>query len=658
MCELAAIPGLAALWKETLGDKRICVAVLDGQIDTTHPAFEGAMVSRLRGPWPDETCDGPKAAHGTHVASIVFGRHGGPAPGVAPGCRGLSVPVFSDRRAQTSQLDLARGIEAAVEAGAHVINVSGGQLSPSGEADDLLVRAVELCRDRNVLLVAAAGNDGCLCQHVPAALPSVLAVGAMGDAGQPLESSNWGETYRDHGILAPGENVLGAVPGGGTFRASGTSIAAPIVAGVAALLLSMQVKVGIAPDPRGVRAALLDSVDACELADPDGCRRLLGGKLNVRRAVTVVTTSTSEANQQSEVPCTCGRALDQETPQEPVVTASTAIPTLAPSCAVAAVTPAATQVHEVTTSQDDATGPGWKPLVYALGSLDYDFGNEARRDSFKQLMPPVPLVGQDGKPVDGPDKKPLLVPANPYDPRQMVAYLRSNPSEARSLIWMLKLELTPIYAIEPGGPYGAGIYEQFVELLGGEVAPSESVEHIERVSIPGRLGGRSVKLFSGQVVPVVNVDENRGIHGWAVNQLLELSTEGGKGVHAAAARLGNAVVDPDRLRQDLSDLLARVYYDLRNLGTTSADRALNYSVTNAFLSRVVMRDALQAGMALDRFVIEKSPVGRVDSDTWDIRLRFFDPENGRKARRVYRYSVDVSDVQPVFVSDLRTWTEA
>lgn len=79
-------------------------------------------------------------------------------------------------------------------------------------------------------------------------------------------------------------------------------------------------------------------------------------------------------------------------------------------------------------------------LVYALGTLGYDFGSEARRDSFKQLMPGIEIEG-------------IAVLANPYDARQMVDYLGDNLSEAKSLIWTLNLELTPIYAIEPGGAF-------------------------------------------------------------------------------------------------------------------------------------------------------------------------------------------------------------
>ena len=150
------------------------------------------------------------------------------------------IPVFSDsRRGTLSQLDLARAINQAVEAGAHVINISGGELSQSGEADPILASAVSSCNQNNVLIVAATGNDGCQCLHVPAALNSVLAVGAMNAQGLPFDFSNWGEIYQTQGILAPGENILGAEPGDRTATKSGTSFATPIVSGIVALLLSI-----------------------------------------------------------------------------------------------------------------------------------------------------------------------------------------------------------------------------------------------------------------------------------------------------------------------------------------------------------------------------------------------------------------------------------
>lgn len=228
---------------------------------------------------------GQASAHGTHVASVIFGQSENSVLGIAPSCRGLIVPIFADGPPDTgltsSQLDLARAILLAVENGAQIINISGGQLTPSGEPEPILAQAIETCARQNVLIVAAAGNDGCECLHVPAASPSVLAVGGMDGRGSPLASSNWGGVYRTQGILAPGENILGAVPGGGTAQKSGTSFATPFVSGLVALLASLQIKRGQTPDPHSIRAAILKTVTPCIPGTSEDCRRFMSGRLNI-----------------------------------------------------------------------------------------------------------------------------------------------------------------------------------------------------------------------------------------------------------------------------------------------------------------------------------------------------------------------------------------
>ena len=250
MSEISNIPGIKQLWAKTKGNSEVCVAVLDGLVDLKHPCFEGAHLTQLPTLVQGEaTPKSEMSLHGTHVASIIFGQPNSPVSGIAPHCRGLIIPIFSDDRRRASQLDLARAIEQAVNAGANIINISGGELTDYGEAEDWLNHAVSLCRNNNVLLVAAAGNDGCKCLHVPAALPAVLAAGAMGANGQPLDFSNWGKNYQTQGILALGENILGAEPGGGTIQLSGTSFATPVVSGVAALLMSLQLQKDYPPNP-------------------------------------------------------------------------------------------------------------------------------------------------------------------------------------------------------------------------------------------------------------------------------------------------------------------------------------------------------------------------------------------------------------------------
>jgi hypothetical protein len=63
-------------------------------------------------------------------------------------------------------------------------------------------------------------------------------------------------------------------------------------------------------------------------------------------------------------------------------------------------------------------------------------------------------------------------------------------------------------------------------------------------------------------------------------------------------------------------------------------------------------------MQLDCITTERSPFCRKDSDCWDVKFKFFDPENDRRARLVSRFTVDVSDVYPVLVGPFRTWSES
>ncbi|MFM6087693.1 MAG: S8 family peptidase [Dolichospermum sp.] len=642
------------LWNLTRGDSQICVAVLDGLVDQSHNCFNAANLTRLPTLIQGEaTANGVMSGHGTHVASIIFGQHDdSELQGIAPQCRGLIVPVFSDNNRKLSQLDLARAIEQAVNAGAHIINVSAGQLTDNGEAEGWLDRAVQLCKEHNVLIVAAAGNDGCECLHVPASLPTVLAVGAMNDQGKPIDFSNWGESYQNQGILAPGENILGAKPGGGTQKLSGTSFATPIVSGVAALLLSLQVQRGETPDPAKVRGVLLETAIPCTDKDTDDISRCLLGKLNISGALAYFTggTMSEELDTVETVDsieaagCGCAEitksAEPEPNPEEfippeffPVVPAVT---TSAPftNSSNSQSTTMSNRTSYITASQAPSD-LAQVNLVYALGTLGYDFGSEARRDSFKQLMPGVQIDG-------------TAIPANPYDARQMVDYLGDNLSEAKSLIWTLNLELTPVYAIEPGGAFARDVYAILQQLLSGQIQAEDSENYVERVSIPGILSGRSVKLFSGQVVPVIEVPNTRGLYGWKVNTLVQAAIET---VQAQATE-----AQEESIRRTLGSFLSRIYYDLRNLGTTSQDRALNFASTNAFQAASTFAEAVATGMELDSITVEKSPFCRLDSDCWDVKLKFFDPENSRRAKKLFRFTIDVSDIIPVTLGEVRSWS--
>jgi len=268
-------------------------------------------------------------------------------------------------------------------------------------------------------------------------------------------------------------------------------------------------------------------------------------------------------------------------------------------------------------------GGGQRPaLVYALGTLGYDFGSEARRDSFIQAMPP------DAN--------------NPFVPEQLLNYVSAHPYEAASVIWTLNLDATPIYAVVPAGPYAVSGYDRLREAFAGQLT-----QGVELVSIPGVIGG-SVRLQSGQVVPAI-VPAVRGIYHWATKPLVS-------NVLGPRPKAAEAQSTYDRHSSGLSDFLSRVYYDLRNLGLTAEERALNYSAVNAVQVADVVRSATRDEFDLDKINVRKSPVCRPDSDCYDVELLFFNPNNTNVASRVFRFTVDVSDIIPVTIGAVRAWT--
>lgn len=657
------VPGLAGLRELTLGHPSVVVAVVDGRIDTSQPSLAGASFRVVDSGAPVGPPEGRTADHGTYVASIIAGQPGTDVEGIAPNCTFLAVPAWTPERPRPSQIDLARAIEAAVDEGADIINLSGGQFVDAPMAQDHLERAVQKCIDNDVLLIAAAGNDGCPCLHVPASLDGVIAVGSRGEE-EASDFSNHHEMYQRNGITAPGEHITGATLNGGTQEQSGTSVAAPVVSAIAALLLSHERESGRSTSPRAVGQALLDGADRCVI-DNDHCRRLLGRTITIEGAMNAMDQLTTSSG--AEQSCGCGGhaapAADVPfaAPVAPVVqaTSEASAATIDPASLVAAVqavmaqmgmtapaastpTPAPAMVQstvEETPVNDAGAEQSGMPvvnesnIVYALGALGFDFGTEARRDSFKQLMAPAVFNG-------------VPVPPNPYDARQLVEHLRQMPSEANALIWTLNLELTPIYAIEAVGPYSAEINGILVDFLAGANVGNLSPEHIERISVPGKLSSRSIRLYSGQVVPVIEIDSPRGLYAWQSNRLIENSMD----------EIGVKGADREVTAVTLRSFLDRVYYELRNLGRLSSDRALNFAATNAFQATRVFAEAVTSGLRLDHVEVEQSPYARPESDAWDVKLKFFDPENLRRARQVFRFTVDVSDTMPVTMGEVRTWS--
>ena len=723
MPDFVDIPGLNQLWTHTRGDPRITVALLDGAADLDRGCFQEANVTKINSYWQQPVEFDPKyidifreiqnsdeknevtetklkeaipdkltrevlgaAFHATHVFSNIFGQPGTPIEGIAYKCRGINIPIGYGNDYYVDPINLARAINLAVDLGANIIHCAACRPSKTGVAHELLEKAVRQALENNILIVAPTGNNKGECWCLPAILPGVMSVGAMKDNGQVFKFSNWGGQYQKQGIIAPGENILGAQPGTEeTVRNKGTSCAAPMVTGISALLMSLQLQQGAAPDAEAIRAALTNSAIPCTLEDTEEVERCMLGKLNVAGAFQLLTGKqleavgvstaevisevitdevsvvTAQENATSSLSLKVGDSGEKLTNTQTNITASEGtrkeeegIPPC-PSLKgggkklMGNQTPTNDPVDSrvlnskekdndqtmIAQPTNGITPSATSNKIYALGTVGYDFGTEARRDSFKQLMPVTVISG-------------VQAPANPYDASQMADYLDTNLYEAKSLIWTLNIELTPIYVLQPVGAFAEDIYETLQNMLSGQIEAEDNEGYIERVSITGRLSDETVKLFSGQILPVVKIYSPRGMYGWTVNMLIDSA------LTSISAEREEA--EEEAIRKSLRSFLQRVYYDLRNLGQADRDRAINFAATNAFQATASISEAVAVGMELHSIEVEKSPFCRYNSNCWDVKLKFFNPDNTRRAKKVYRFTIDVSDLMPVTLGKVRSWS--
>jgi subtilisin family serine protease len=278
------------------------VAVLDTGADPTHPDLAGKIAEQA-----DFTADGGDAVdrhgHGTHTAATVAGSgagSGGARRGVAPDAQLVIGKVLHDDGGGWES-EVIAGMEWAATR-AKVVNMSLGG-GPSDGTDPLSMALEHLSQQHGTLFVVAAGNDGPVESTVstPAVAPAALAVGAVDSQDALAEFSSRGPVSGSRvlkpEIVAPGVDIIAARAAGTTMgtpvdprytQASGTSMAAPHVAGAAAILVQQH------PDwdARRLKAALVGATDRIS-GDP---YEIGAGRLNVARATGSVVSSVASVD--------------------------------------------------------------------------------------------------------------------------------------------------------------------------------------------------------------------------------------------------------------------------------------------------------------------------------------------------------------------------
>ncbi|PJN89253.1 S8 family peptidase [Bacillus sp. mrc49] len=230
--------GTEAAWVKSMGSKEMIVAIIDDGIDRKHPDLTGKIVNAY------DTVRNrknilPEGQHGTHIAGIIAGSAnnniGG--AGVAPNVKLMPINVFEGDYADTA--DIIKAIHYAIEKKAKIINMSLG-VNMYSEA---LNKAVQEAAKKGILIAAAAGNEGDMGKKVqrvyPAAYSNVISVAATDEKDKRPYYSNYDSTVD---IAAPGDEILSTLPHGKYGWMSGTSMATPMVAGVAALIWSNEPK--------------------------------------------------------------------------------------------------------------------------------------------------------------------------------------------------------------------------------------------------------------------------------------------------------------------------------------------------------------------------------------------------------------------------------
>ncbi|MFA5140579.1 MAG: S8 family peptidase [Elusimicrobiota bacterium] len=232
--------GAPQAWDRATG-AGVRVAIIDTGIDCSHPYLACAGGANILDPGASPADD---HGHGTHVAGTIGARpvDGKGIVGVAPAASLYAVKVL-DAEGGGSIATIIEGIAWVAENGMNVANMSLG-----GPGSDAMVKAVKKAVSAGVAIVAATGNDPEASVSAPASYSEVIAVSASTSQDGLADFATTGPEVD---FIAPGKDVESTWPGGKAARLSGTSMASPHVAGLAALAYSLGAR-----SPSQVRSAL------------------------------------------------------------------------------------------------------------------------------------------------------------------------------------------------------------------------------------------------------------------------------------------------------------------------------------------------------------------------------------------------------------------
>ena len=336
--------GAPRAWDSTRGATAVVIAVVDTGVDTLHPDLVGGTVAG-RDLVNDDSDPSDDEGHGTSVAGVIAARTNNQEglAGICWACSLMPVKVL-DSSGWGKTSTIAAGIVWAVDHGARVINMSfGGPGTTSA-----LRGAISYASGKGAVLVAAAGNSGVDTPFYPAGYGEVIGVAATDEADVRYSWSNHGDWVQ---VAAPGCNT--APRPGGYIEFCGTSSAAPIVSGIAALALSL------------TSAASKSDVEQAIVRSTTPVADVRFGRVNAPNVISAVTPTGSSTPLQPPPPPTPPPQPAQPPAAAPIVSTPAVSP---PAAAAAPVNVAAPRLRgRARVGRRLRVEPGrWNPLSVRL----------------------------------------------------------------------------------------------------------------------------------------------------------------------------------------------------------------------------------------------------------------------------------------------------
>ncbi len=263
-----------SVWSQGFHGENVLVGVVDGMVDATHQQLSANISSVQQ--FNSEKNDPSRNKHGSHVSGIIAADPtSGPVAGIAPKAK-IVGGQFIANDGGGSLGDAIIAMNSVASRGAKIINMSWG----GAPCVQNLKSALEQLSNKGILLVTAAGNEGTNSDYSPSYPAAFNLLNQLNVAATTVDDfmiyfSNRG--FRTVNVAAPGVGIFSTIPGNQTESMDGTSMAAPMVSGVAALLLSARPTATAGQ----IKTAILNSVDI----GTNTLQVSSHGRINARRAL-------------------------------------------------------------------------------------------------------------------------------------------------------------------------------------------------------------------------------------------------------------------------------------------------------------------------------------------------------------------------------------